>query len=882
MKKVLIFLMCMLVSIPLLGGNQAYAATTLSSYTATINGKTVEITPGMITHEAGASVWNNKCKSWAVGSKGPNNTSHVCCAGYAAVLFKQLWGKSFSSSIPNLLDNLSTDQRRISVERLKYFFENAQPGASVRFDKGTGTWRTDNGHELIFLGLTSNGGVFWEGNFNGLGARRIWSCTWTELYNRFNDRGYIYMPYIRYPNATKLAPINLPEQPTISGETYPTALANGKSYGLRGTISCKYTITNITARIYDASTREVAKHKDKGTPIEKSVSPNKTSYAIGNPTSETINSTLEFNYLPYNNYYRYIIEATYTKDGTSYKTTVLDKPFTVGTVTPILAISSVSGEYELSGIQYYLIGQEIPLRVVIENNYDEDITASSTIVSSNNAIASVSGSSIVIEGFGDVSITATKGNNTVTSSFTVACSHPTSTWETIQEPTYTSTGRKIRKCSICNETIATEDIPALAPINVTSVTLSTHAVTLAPNQTYQLFVTVLPTNATYQNCRWQSSNPDVATVSSNGLVTAISAGSANIICRSEKDDGTLDIATITVEPSHGACGDDLTWRFENPTLSIRGTGVMYNYALGSAPWYSYSDRITTITLENGVETIGEGAFYNMTHVSQVNLPPSLISIGNAAFDRCTSLTNINLPESLKTIGLLAFAQSGLTSVMLPNGLETLGDSAFQDCQQLQQVSIPYTLSAIPAYAFLRCNNLATIDVPVSIYKIGLGAFYDCSNLESIYLPDNITIIENDAFHGVPQNAEIHAYRKSYAAQYAKDNHFALVYSDSVMNAPDLWLPASLTEIGEEAFAGNPAEWIKLSAKVTTIGPRAFADCMNLTEIYIPETATSISATAFEGVPAGLTIYTKSGSYAEFYATNNGYNVHIVPSKTAVQ
>lgn len=240
------------------------------------------------------------------------------------------------------------------------------------------------------------------------------------------------------------------------------------------------------------------------------------------------------------------------------------------------------------------------------------------------------------------------------------------------------------------------------------------------------------------------------------------------------------------------------------------------------------------------------------------------------------------PESLKTIGLLAFAQSGLTSVMLPNGLETLGDSAFQDCQQLQQVSIPYTLSAIPAYAFLRCNNLATIDVPVSIYKIGLGAFYDCSNLESIYLPDNITIIENDAFHGVPQNAEIHAYRKSYAAQYAKDNHFALVYSDSVMNAPDLWLPASLTEIGEEAFAGNPAEWIKLSAKVTTIGPRAFADCMNLTEIYIPETATSISATAFEGVPAGLTIYTKSGSYAEFYATNNGYNVHIVPSKTAAQ
>ncbi len=837
MKKVLIFLMCMLVSIPLLGGNQAYAATTLSSYTATINGKTVEITPGMITHEAGASVWNNKCKSWAVGSKGPNNTSHVCCAGYAAVLFKQLWGKSFSSSIPNLLDNLSTDQRRISVERLKYFFENAQPGASVRFDKGTGTWRTDNGHELIFLGLTSNGGVFWEGNFNGLGARRIWSCTWTELYNRFNDRGYIYMPYIRYPNATKLAPINLPEQPTISGETYPTALANGKSYGLRGTISCKYTITNITARIYDASTREVAKHKDKGTPIEKSVSPNKTSYAIGNPTSETINSTLEFNYLPYNNYYRYIIEATYTKDGTSYKTTVLDKPFTVGTVTPILAISSVSGEYELSGIQYYLIGQEIPLRVVIENNYDEDITASSTIVSSNNAIASVSGSSIVIEGFGDVSITATKGNNTVTSSFTVACSHPTSTWETIQEPTYTSTGRKIRKCSICNETIATEDIPALAPINVTSVTLSTHAVTLAPNQTYQLFVTVLPTNATYQNCRWQSSNPDVATVSSNGLVTAISAGSANIICRSEKDDGTLDIATITVEPYHGTCGDALTWSLNNNTLTISGNGDMYIYAYtnNQPPWYAMRNKITSLVINNGVTRIGSDAFYN-----------------------CYNLVNISLPNSLLTIM----------------------DDAFAQCTSLVDISLPNSITRIDSGAFADCTSLANINIPDGVVTLNGRTFKNC-NLQYVYIPRNVATIHAGTFTVSKLNT-LYVYKNTVGAAFAQAYNIAYEYLDSVMDNPDLTLPSALIIIEEEAFAGNPAEWIKLSAKVTTIGPRAFADCMNLTEIYIPETATSISATAFEGVPAGLTIYTKSGSYAEFYATNNGYNVHIVPSKTAAQ
>lgn len=707
-------------------------------------------------------------------------------------------------------------------------------------------------------------------------------------YKISSDQGGYFININNLSNITNNVTLTLKRGSTWPGDKnsatgYPRGeLEQGKGFGLRGVIESNENITKVVGSITNLSTG--ANVSVAGSP--QIVSPNAQTINI---KDSNINNNLLFDKLDNGNY-RFTVTAT-TASG--YSKALIDEAFTVGSSTiPTLKVENIDiwywGENVINGTILEYDDSDIGYQCSISAAVSPD-SASNNITwsNSNSNVVTLDAANynFVVKGFGTTTITvsSTDGSN-ITESITVevTCRHLSSTWETIQEPTYTSAGRRIRKCSICNETIATEDIPVLAPINVTSVTLSTHAVTLAPNQTYQLFVTVLPTNTTYQNCRWQSSNPDVATVSSNGLVTAISAGSTNIICRSEKDDGTLDIAIITVEPSHGACGDDLTWRFENPTLSIRGTGVMYNYALGSAPWYSYSDRITTITLGNGVETIGEGAFYNMTHVSQVNLPPSLISIGNAAFDRCTSLTNINLPESLKTIGLLAFDQSGLTSVMLPNGLETLGDSAFQDCQQLQQVSIPYTLSAIPAYAFLRCNNLATIDVPVSIYKIGLGAFYDCSNLESIYLPDNITIIENDAFHGVPQNAEIHAYRKSYAAQYAKDNHFALVYSDSVMNAPDLWLPASLTEIGEEAFAGNPAEWIKLSAKVTTIGPRAFADCMNLTEIYIPETATSISATAFEGVPAGLTIYTKSGSYAEFYATNNGYNVHIVPSKTAAQ
>ena len=70
--------------------------------------------------------------------------------------------------------------------------------------------------------------------------------------------------------------------------------------------------------------------------------------------------------------------------------------------------------------------------------------------------------------------------------------------------------------------------------------------------------------------------------------------------------------------------------------------------------------------------------------------------------------------------------------------------------------------------------------------------------------------------------------------------------------PDLILPASLTEIEEEAFASCDFTFVKLSENTLTVGPRAFADCPNLKYIYIPA-ETTVDPTAFENVE-GLTIF----------------------------
>ena len=88
--------------------------------------------------------------------------------------------------------------------------------------------------------------------------------------------------------------------------------------------------------------------------------------------------------------------------------------------------------------------------------------------------------------------------------------------------------------------------------------------------------------------------------------------------------------------------------------------------------------------------------------------------------------------------------------------------------------------------------------------------------------------------------------------------------------PDLWLPASLRLIDEEAFAGCAFVFPVLMNETEAIGPRAFANCPNLLYIHIPAATTDIDPSAFDG-SVGLTIFCYPGSAAEQFAQDNGIN-----------
>ena len=59
--------------------------------------------------------------------------------------------------------------------------------------------------------------------------------------------------------------------------------------------------------------------------------------------------------------------------------------------------------------------------------------------------------------------------------------------------------------------------------------------------------------------------------------------------------------------------------------------------------------MTSVTIRNGVTSIGDIAFSGCSSLTSITIPDSVTSIGVQAFSGCSSLTNITIPDSITSI-----------------------------------------------------------------------------------------------------------------------------------------------------------------------------------------------------------------------------------------
>ena len=275
---------------------------------------------------------------------------------------------------------------------------------------------------------------------------------------------------------------------------------------------------------------------------------------------------------------------------------------------------------------------------------------------------------------------------------------------------------------------------------------------------------------------------------------------------------------IASAATSGTCGDNLTWKLDNGTLTISGTGEMKNYSGNlnqSAPWHSNIKSIKSVVIEKGVTNIGDYAFSWCNSLTSITIPNSVISIGRDAFDNCSSLTSITIPNSITSIGYGAFeACSGLTSVTIPNSLTSISDSVFSRCDSLTSITIPNSITSIGSCTFSSCSSLTSIMIPSSITSIGSAAFSNCSSLTSITIPSSVTSIGTGTFN----------------------------FCSSLTS---IIIPNSITSIGQAVFSNcSSLTNITILNSVTRIEPYAFSNCSSLTNITIPNSVTFIGEDAF--------------------------------------
>jgi len=127
---------------------------------------------------------------------------------------------------------------------------------------------------------------------------------------------------------------------------------------------------------------------------------------------------------------------------------------------------------------------------------------------------------------------------------------------------------------------------------VTGISLNYTTLSLPIGANAQLTATVSPSNAANPNVTWSSSNPSVATVSNNGLVTALAVGNATITATTEQNNKT---ASCNVTVKEGIFSDDINGVVINgvrwATRNVDAPGVFASKPESLGMFYQWNRKV---------------------------------------------------------------------------------------------------------------------------------------------------------------------------------------------------------------------------------------------------------------------------------------------------
>ena len=318
------------------------------------------------------------------------------------------------------------------------------------------------------------------------------------------------------------------------------------------------------------------------------------------------------------------------------------------------------------------------------------------------------------------------------------------------------------------------------------------------------------------------------------------------------------LCTVCGVPIHtvdtGTCGVNTNWVLTSDgVLTISGNGDTEDYLVSvtkEQPYRAHEDKITKVVFEEGITSIGRGAFYGFTNITEVVFPDTLIAIHEYAFFGCSGIKSVVIPENTFYIGMYAFRKTGITALTMPildaweftDGTkldidtmikafttnatykQTCIRTVFEDGEIIAEGvfgakgQLSWTLTSTGVLTVSGKGNMPKFNVNTTpwygyrgairsvvieegITSVGRCSFHTCRAITEITLAESIETVSEYAFYNcqflteatIPANVtriEIFAFRKCYQL---KSVEFAINYGWSAGDAK-----VSATELNSNA------------------------------------------------------------------------------------
>lgn len=380
------------------------------------------------------------------------------------------------------------------------------------------------------------------------------------------------------------------------------------------------------------------------------------------------------------------------------------------------------------------------------------------------------------------------------------------------------------------------------------------ALDLNPQQTAKLTASLSPWYVDGATFVFESDNPGIASVDQNGLVTALSKGTAFI---------TITANGTTLPPKYVKVVVGDIYRINNYTL--------YDY---------YGGEICEIPRDKNVMYLDEDCFKNNTTVKKVILPSTLTEIPENAFQGCINLEYVEINGQCNVVGRDAFKNlPKLTTVKFGkfvdrennphdefNGTITIGPGAFEGCTALTTIENSKRITTTKDRSFAGCTALTSVDLS-ELTVVGKEDFAGCTSLSDVTTSE-FTKIGKGMFEGCTALTSF-----TYGGQNIGSGAFA-----NCTNLTSVTLTSSdFRGIGANAFENTAIDNFTLPDGTYTIGDYAFKDCTALTIVNLSDRtrptfgrSVFIGATSFAGsATSGFFINGYSSWHNSNYSASSG-------------